>query len=106
MNRRFSERRARFYTAELVLALGHVHSHGVVYRDLKPENILIDQEGHVQLIDFGLSKEGFGDAGARSYSFCGTPEYTAPEVGRGGTRVCVWIGGWMGARVGDRYVSE
>lgn len=80
INRRFSERRARFYTAELVLVLGYIHSHGVVYRDLKPENVLLDEAGHVQLVDFGLSKEGLNVAGQLTYSFCGTPEYLAPEV--------------------------
>ena len=72
----------RFYTAELVLALDHVHSNGVVYRDLKPENILLDQNGHVKLIDFGLSKEGVNAVAGSTFSFCGTPEYLAPEVSR------------------------
>ena len=54
---KFAEPRARFYTAELVLALAHVHALGVVYRDLKPENVLLDARGHVRLTDFGLSKE-------------------------------------------------
>ena len=80
MHQRFSERRMRFYTAELVIALGHIHAHGVAYRDLKPENVLLDKEGHVQLIDFGLSKEGLDVGDGRTYSFCGTPEYLAPEV--------------------------
>jgi len=77
---RFSEGRGRFYTAEIALALGHLHTKSVVYRDLKPENILLDSEGHIKLADFGLSKEGVnsGESGARS--FCGTPEYLAPEV--------------------------
>ena len=53
---RFSEERAKFYAAEMVLALSHLHSQGVIYRDLKPENVLIDNEGHLKLTDFGLSK--------------------------------------------------
>lgn len=80
INQRFSERRTRFYTAELVLVLGYIHTHGVAYRDLKPENVLLDNEGHVQLIDFGLSKEGLDVADKLTYSFCGTPEYLAPEI--------------------------
>eukprot|EP00944_MAST-04C_sp_MAST-4C-sp1_P015522 g15522.t1 len=77
---RFPPKLALFYTAELSLALGELHKHGVVYRDMKPENILLDDVGHVQLADFGLSKEGItsGEKGTRS--FCGTPEYLAPEV--------------------------
>ncbi len=77
---RFKESVARFYAAELVLALGHLHRRGVVYRDLKPENILLDSEGHVKLADFGLSKEGIHSASEGTKSFCGTPEYLAPEI--------------------------
>lgn len=77
---RFKESVARFYAAELVLALGHLHRRGVVYRDLKPENILLDTDGHVKLADFGLSKEGINSASEGTKSFCGTPEYLAPEI--------------------------
>ncbi|KAI9314502.1 kinase-like domain-containing protein [Dichotomocladium elegans] len=73
----FSERVARFYIAELVLALGHLHSVGIVYRDLKPENCLLDAEGHVLLTDFGLSKVAVD---GKANTFCGTAEYMAPEV--------------------------
>lgn len=55
---KFSEKRARFYAAELILALECLHSNGVVYRDLKPENIILDSEGHLKITDFGLSKQG------------------------------------------------
>ena len=69
---------ARFYVAELVLALEHLHKIGVIYRDMKPENLLLDSEGHIALTDFGLSKENLDDR--KSYSVCGTWEYMAPEV--------------------------
>lgn len=76
---RFTENRARFYVAELVLALEHLHKYNIVYRDLKPENILLDATGHVALCDFGLSKPDLG-AGQLTNTFCGTTEYLAPEV--------------------------
>uniref|UniRef100_A0A672GKB1 Serine/threonine-protein kinase Sgk1 n=1 Tax=Salarias fasciatus TaxID=181472 RepID=A0A672GKB1_SALFA len=75
----FSEPRARFYAAEVASAIGYLHSLNIVYRDLKPENILLDSEGHVVLTDFGLCKEGVEPEGTTS-TFCGTPEYLAPEV--------------------------
>jgi len=56
---RFSEKVAKFYFAEIVLALEYLHSKGVFYRDLKPENILLDQEGHIKLADFGISRLNF-----------------------------------------------
>jgi RAC serine/threonine-protein kinase len=59
---RFSEDRARFYAAEIVLAISYVHRLGIVYRDLKPENVLLDARGHVRLTDFGLSKEGISSS--------------------------------------------
>lgn len=97
---RFSEERARFYVAELVLALGHLHKFNIVYRsvrysvllavfeltclagfgsDLKPENILLDATGHVALCDFGLSKADL-HPDELTTTFCGTTEYLAPEI--------------------------
>jgi serine/threonine protein kinase len=77
---RFSEDRARFYAAQIVLALEHLHSLNVIYRDLKPENVLLDHHGNVRLTDFGLSKENVVATDSGAHSFCGTPEYLAPEV--------------------------
>ncbi|XP_069478962.1 ribosomal protein S6 kinase alpha-1 isoform X1 [Ambystoma mexicanum] len=75
----FTEEDVKFYLAELALGLDHLHSLGIIYRDLKPENILLDEEGHIKLTDFGLSKEAI-DHEKKAYSFCGTVEYMAPEV--------------------------
>ncbi|EAY12049.1 AGC family protein kinase [Trichomonas vaginalis G3] len=73
-----SEKEVRFYLSEIVLALSYLHSLGIIYRDLKPENILLDEEGHVKLTDFGLSKDLNATSGAQT--FCGTYEYIAPEI--------------------------
>lgn len=77
---KFHEARARFYAAEIILAISYVHSLGVIYRDLKPENVLLDATGHIRLTDFGLSKEGISNSSSGANSFCGTPEYLAPEI--------------------------
>ncbi|KAL5186233.1 Serine/threonine-protein kinase AtPK2/AtPK19 [Glycine soja] len=74
----FSDDQTRLYTAEIVSAVSPLHKNGIVHRDLKPENILMDADGHVMLIDFGLSKEI--DELGRSNCFCGTVEYMAPEI--------------------------
>jgi len=76
---RFNEQRAKFYIAELILALEHLHKHDIVYRDLKPENILLDANGHIALCDFGLSKANLANDDTTN-TFCGTTEYLAPEV--------------------------
>ncbi|XP_040899589.1 serine/threonine-protein kinase Sgk2b [Toxotes jaculatrix] len=78
----FPEPRSAFYAAEMAMALGYLHSLDIVYRDLKPENILLDSGGHVMLTDFGLCKEGVAIGGIM-HTFCGTPEYLAPEVLQG-----------------------
>ncbi|KAK9842021.1 hypothetical protein WJX81_004559 [Elliptochloris bilobata] len=68
---------ARFYIASIVLALDYLHAHAIVYRDLKPENVFIDQQGFVKLGDFGFAK--VLESANRTYTFCGTPGYVAPE---------------------------
>ena len=77
---KFTEQRACFYAAEITLAIAYVHNLDIVYRDLKPENVLLDSRGHVRLTDFGLSKEGISSSSSGAHSFCGTPEYLAPEI--------------------------
>jgi RAC serine/threonine-protein kinase len=79
----FSEERSKFYTAEILLGLEYLHKNGVVYRDLKPENLLLNYQGHVVITDFGLSKEGLVSNEATTKTFCGTPEYLAPEIIKG-----------------------
>ena len=76
--RNFSEARAKFYCITVAIGLGHLHSKKIIYRDLKPENILMDEDGYICLTDFGLAK--ILDGNEQAYSFCGTPEYLAPEI--------------------------
>ena len=76
----FSEERARFYLCEILLALEDLHKRDIIFRDLKPDNVVIDDLGHAQLTDFGLSKEGVLDVNQGAKSFCGSVAYLAPEM--------------------------
>ncbi|SCU89340.1 LAME_0E03048g1_1 [Lachancea meyersii CBS 8951] len=78
-NQRLSVRRAKFYAAEVLLALKYFHDNGVIYRDLKLENILLTPEGHIKIADYGLCKDEMW-YGNRTSTFCGTPEFMAPEI--------------------------
>jgi len=78
--KKFTEDRVRFYAAEIACGLEYLHSNGVLYRDLKPENILLTSDGHICMTDFGISKEGLHSDDDRTATFCGTPEYLAPEI--------------------------
>lgn len=88
---RFGEQRAKIYAAEIIVAIGCLHKAGIIYRDLKPENVLLDKDGHIRITDFGLSKQNMGH-NELTHSFCGTPEYLAPEIikGDGHSRGADW----------------
>jgi len=78
---RFSEEWSVFYSASVLSAFAHMHERKVAYRDLKPENLVLDDAGYVKIVDFGLAKViGSGDSVGQTYTFCGTPDYLAPEV--------------------------
>lgn len=77
--KRFNESRAKFYATQIILGLGHLHKMNIIYRDIKPENILLNEDGYLLLADFGLAKT-LATPESLATSFCGTPEYLAPEI--------------------------
>lgn len=76
LSQRFPDPVAKFYAAEVALALNHLHSLDIIYRDLKPENILLNHDGHIKVADFGFAKLCM----TTTWTLCGTPDYLAPEV--------------------------
>ncbi|KAG5679043.1 hypothetical protein PVAND_008643 [Polypedilum vanderplanki] len=101
----FSEPRAVFYASCVVLGLQYLHENKIIYRDLKLDNLLLDTEGYVKIADFGLCKEGMG-FGDRTGTFCGTPEFLAPEVltETSYTRSVDWWG--LGVLIFEMLVGE
>lgn len=87
----FDEEKVRFYSSQIGLGLEHLHNYGYIYRDLKPENILMDDEGYLKVADFGMAKQ-LKEKDEKAMSFCGTPEYLAPEVitGKGHDKSVDW----------------
>lgn len=112
----FDESTVAFYAAEISCALKFLHDKGIVYRDLKPENCLLDQNGHLVLTDFGLSKKGVtksdtneeleGEDPMVLHSIIGTPEYCAPEIlqGLSYTKNCDWYS--LGCLIYDMLVGK
>ncbi|KAJ7994061.1 hypothetical protein DPEC_G00262030 [Dallia pectoralis] len=104
-NNVFSEEQTKFYSACVLLGLEFLHQKNIVYRDLKLDNLLMDADGFVKITDFGLCKEGMGH-GDRTSTFCGTPEFLAPEVltDDNYTRAVDWWG--MGVLIFEMLVGE
>uniref|UniRef100_A0A8C5B6P3 Protein kinase N3 n=1 Tax=Gadus morhua TaxID=8049 RepID=A0A8C5B6P3_GADMO len=101
----FSDKQTRFYSSCVLLGLEFLHANSIVYRDLKLDNLLMDADGFVRIADFGLCKEGMAH-GDRTTTFCGTPEFLAPEVltENNYTRSVDWWG--LGVLIYEMLVGE
>ncbi|XP_041667587.1 serine/threonine-protein kinase N2 [Cheilinus undulatus] len=101
----FTEKQTLFYSSCVLLGLEFLHQNKIVYRDLKLDNLLMDADGYVRIADFGLCKEGMGH-GDRTSTFCGTPEFLAPEVltDNNYTRCVDWWG--LGVLIYEMLVGE
>ncbi|CAJ1071003.1 serine/threonine-protein kinase N2 [Xyrichtys novacula] len=101
----FTEKQSLFYSSCVLLGLEFLHQNKIVYRDLKLDNLLMDADGYVRIADFGLCKEGMGH-GDRTSTFCGTPEFLAPEVltDNNYTRCVDWWG--LGVLIYEMLVGE
>uniref|UniRef100_A0A0N5AND3 protein kinase C n=1 Tax=Syphacia muris TaxID=451379 RepID=A0A0N5AND3_9BILA len=101
----FTEERSCFYASCVLLGLEYLHANKIIYRDLKLDNLLLDKDGYVKLADFGLCKEGMGPMD-RTSTFCGTPEFLAPEVltENSYTRAIDWWG--LGVLIFEMLVGE
>ena len=76
--KRIPEEAAKFYVAQIALAIGHLHSKGIIHWDLKLENVMVNEDGYLKLIDYGLAK--ILKESDVTQTYCGTPEYLAPEM--------------------------
>jgi len=93
VNARLPNNAARFYAAQLVMAMQYLHGENIIYRDLNPENVLLDEAGYVKLVDFGYAKRiNLDDMTAKTWTLCGSPEYLAPEIiqSRGHSKEVDW----------------